>query len=229
MPLDLSRATPFQRRVLEVVRGKPRRGALRLGCRRGGVSRRFAGRRQRHGEQPVPLLVPCHRVVRNDGSTGSYAFGAGEKVRLLRSRGCIAGGDLRLALRRDADDRHHATLPAATRRGYSLRTAAPSAASGRLPRRVTGPARCADPWWLLDGYARPGSAGPPQRALGRVLHLYPRRRARSRAFRPRGAARGARRRGTLCAALVGRLPKLRRRWRQFALLGAVNVAIPFSS
>jgi drug/metabolite transporter (DMT)-like permease len=31
----------------------------------------------------------------------------------------------------------------------------------------------------------------------------------------------------LCAALLGRLPKLRRRWRQFALLGAVNVAIPF--
>jgi drug/metabolite transporter (DMT)-like permease len=32
----------------------------------------------------------------------------------------------------------------------------------------------------------------------------------------------------LCAALLGRLPKLRCRWRQFALLGAVNVAIPFS-
>jgi drug/metabolite transporter (DMT)-like permease len=32
----------------------------------------------------------------------------------------------------------------------------------------------------------------------------------------------------LCAALLGRLPKLRARWRQFALLGAVNVAIPFS-
>jgi drug/metabolite transporter (DMT)-like permease len=32
----------------------------------------------------------------------------------------------------------------------------------------------------------------------------------------------------LCAAVVGRLPKLRRRWRQFVLLGAVNVAIPFS-
>jgi drug/metabolite transporter (DMT)-like permease len=32
----------------------------------------------------------------------------------------------------------------------------------------------------------------------------------------------------LCAALLGRLPKLRVRWRQFALLGAVNVAIPFS-
>ena len=32
----------------------------------------------------------------------------------------------------------------------------------------------------------------------------------------------------LCAALLGRLPKLRARWKQFALLGLVNVAIPFS-
>jgi drug/metabolite transporter (DMT)-like permease len=32
----------------------------------------------------------------------------------------------------------------------------------------------------------------------------------------------------LCAAFLGRLPKLRVRWRQFALLGMVNVAIPFS-
>ena len=36
---------------------------------------------------PVPLLVPCHRVVRNDGKIGSYAFGAGEKVRLLKGEG----------------------------------------------------------------------------------------------------------------------------------------------
>lgn len=32
----------------------------------------------------------------------------------------------------------------------------------------------------------------------------------------------------LCAALLGRLPKVRTRWRQFALLGTVNAAIPFS-
>jgi drug/metabolite transporter (DMT)-like permease len=32
----------------------------------------------------------------------------------------------------------------------------------------------------------------------------------------------------LSAAFLGRLPKLRVRWRQFALLGMVNVAIPFS-
>jgi methylated-DNA-[protein]-cysteine S-methyltransferase len=32
---------------------------------------------------PVPLVVPCHRVVRSDGSTGAYRGGAEAKVRLL--------------------------------------------------------------------------------------------------------------------------------------------------
>jgi O-6-methylguanine DNA methyltransferase len=36
---------------------------------------------------PVPLVIPCHRVVRSDGSTGGYAFGAAAKVRLLRAEG----------------------------------------------------------------------------------------------------------------------------------------------
>ena len=89
VPLDLSGTTPFQRRVMEVVGGIPR-GEVRpyawvareAGAR--GASRAvgnvMAG-------NPVPLLVPCHRVVRNDGKTGSYAFGAGEKVRLLEGEG----------------------------------------------------------------------------------------------------------------------------------------------
>jgi methylated-DNA-[protein]-cysteine S-methyltransferase len=36
---------------------------------------------------PVPLLVPWHRVVRNDGLTGGYAFGADKKARLLEAEG----------------------------------------------------------------------------------------------------------------------------------------------
>jgi drug/metabolite transporter (DMT)-like permease len=31
----------------------------------------------------------------------------------------------------------------------------------------------------------------------------------------------------ICAAVLGRMPKVRSRWRQFAILGAVNAAIPF--
>jgi len=34
---------------------------------------------------PVPLLIPCHRVVRADGSIGNYAFGIDRKARLLRT------------------------------------------------------------------------------------------------------------------------------------------------
>ncbi len=32
---------------------------------------------------PVPLLIPCHRVVRSDGHIGEYSFGAGWKQKLL--------------------------------------------------------------------------------------------------------------------------------------------------
>jgi methylated-DNA-[protein]-cysteine S-methyltransferase len=32
---------------------------------------------------PLPIVIPCHRVVRADGSPGEYAGGAEAKVRLL--------------------------------------------------------------------------------------------------------------------------------------------------
>lgn len=35
------------------------------------------------GANPVPVIVPCHRVIRGDGSWGHYAFGAAMKTRLL--------------------------------------------------------------------------------------------------------------------------------------------------
>ena len=35
------------------------------------------------GRNPVPLLIPCHRVVRSDGSPGEYVFGPDAKQALL--------------------------------------------------------------------------------------------------------------------------------------------------
>ena len=32
---------------------------------------------------PVAILIPCHRVVRADGSLGGYRWGSGRKARLL--------------------------------------------------------------------------------------------------------------------------------------------------
>ncbi len=89
VPLDLSRATPFQRRVLETVRGIPR-GEVRpyvWVAREAGSPGASRAVGNIMANNPIPLLVPCHRVVRNDGHTGSYAFGAGEKVRLLELEG----------------------------------------------------------------------------------------------------------------------------------------------
>lgn len=36
------------------------------------------------GKNPLPLLIPCHRVIRKDGSLGHYAYGEDVKAELLR-------------------------------------------------------------------------------------------------------------------------------------------------
>jgi O-6-methylguanine DNA methyltransferase len=86
---DLSGATPFQRRVLEVVANIPR-GEVRpyaWVAREAGSPKASRAVGTVMANNPVPLIVPCHRVVRNDGTTGGYAFGAEEKIGLLESEG----------------------------------------------------------------------------------------------------------------------------------------------
>ena len=87
--LDLSETTPFQRRVLEVVKGIPC-GEVRSYswvAREVGSPKASRAVGTALANNPVPLLVPCHRVVKNDGRVGNYAFGAGDKTRLLKLEG----------------------------------------------------------------------------------------------------------------------------------------------
>lgn len=42
-------------------------------------------------KNPIPLLIPCHRVVRSDGSVGNYAFGSEMKRELLVREGVLLG------------------------------------------------------------------------------------------------------------------------------------------
>jgi O-6-methylguanine DNA methyltransferase len=89
VPLDLTYVTPFQRRVLETVKGIPR-GEVRpyvWVAREAGSPGASRAVGSVMANNPIPLIVPCHRVIRNDGRTGSYAFGAGEKVKLLKLEG----------------------------------------------------------------------------------------------------------------------------------------------
>jgi methylated-DNA-[protein]-cysteine S-methyltransferase len=85
VPADLSGTTPFQERVLRVVKGIPR-GQVRpyaWVAREAGSPKASRAVGTVMANNPVPLLIPCHRVIRNDGTTGNYAFGAEEKVGLL--------------------------------------------------------------------------------------------------------------------------------------------------
>ena len=84
LPLDVQ-ATAFQRRVWEALRAIPlgevrtyREVAESLG--QPGASR-AVGNACAHN--PVPLVVPCHRVVRGDGGLGGYRWGPGRKEALL--------------------------------------------------------------------------------------------------------------------------------------------------
>jgi methylated-DNA-[protein]-cysteine S-methyltransferase len=51
------------------------------------------------GSNPVPIYVPCHRVIKSDLSIGNYGGGVERKLKLLRAEGFAVGKDLRVPVR----------------------------------------------------------------------------------------------------------------------------------
>ena len=85
IPVDLAGLTPFQTRVLAQTAKIPfgdlltyRTIATRIGNTK--ASRAVGGA---VGANPIPIIVPCHRVVATDGSLGGYAGGLEAKRTLL--------------------------------------------------------------------------------------------------------------------------------------------------
>ena len=85
VPVDLSPLTEFQRRILRatarVAFGEVSTYAG-VAARAGSV-KAFRAAGQALTANPVPIVVPCHRVVASDGSLGGYAGGLAAKRRLL--------------------------------------------------------------------------------------------------------------------------------------------------
>jgi AraC family transcriptional regulator of adaptative response/methylated-DNA-[protein]-cysteine methyltransferase len=84
LPVDV-RATAFQEQVWRALREIPAgetRTYSQLATSIGKPGAARAGG-QACGSNPVALVVPCHRVVREDGSLGGYRWGTERKRRIL--------------------------------------------------------------------------------------------------------------------------------------------------
>ena len=83
--LDLSGASPFQRRVWEVERSIPYGETRTYAWIAGKLGMPKAARAvgQALARNPLPIIIPCHRVIRRDGSLGGFGGGRDLKRRLL--------------------------------------------------------------------------------------------------------------------------------------------------
>jgi AraC family transcriptional regulator, regulatory protein of adaptative response / methylated-DNA-[protein]-cysteine methyltransferase len=84
LPLDVQ-ATAFQRQVWEELMSIPRGETRTYGEIARALDRPTAARAVARAcaTNPVSVVVPCHRVVREDGGLGGYRWGLGRKKALL--------------------------------------------------------------------------------------------------------------------------------------------------
>ncbi len=91
-PVDWSLLTAFQRSVYQVACAIPPGTVRSYGwvAERLGKPRAARAVGQALAANPVPLLVPCHRVVASDGSLGGFTAGIAWKQQLLEMEGRFA-------------------------------------------------------------------------------------------------------------------------------------------
>jgi methylated-DNA-[protein]-cysteine S-methyltransferase len=90
-PLDLPEATGFQHLVWKRVKAIPygcvvTYSQIAKGIGHANASRAVGGA---NGANPVPIIIPCHRVITSDGKLGGYSAGIHIKDRLLRLEGAV--------------------------------------------------------------------------------------------------------------------------------------------
>jgi methylated-DNA-[protein]-cysteine S-methyltransferase len=92
VPVDLRLADGFRRSVIEHLRniGYGRRESYAEVAAAIGSPRAVRAVGTACGHNPLPVVIPCHRVVRSDGSAGQYVGGVAAKSALLELE---AGGE----------------------------------------------------------------------------------------------------------------------------------------
>ncbi|HEV8340433.1 MAG TPA: type II toxin-antitoxin system prevent-host-death family antitoxin [bacterium] len=93
-PVDLTRVPPFERTVLQALRRIPAGQVRTYGEIARSLGKPAAARAvgTACARNPLPLLIPCHRVVRSDGKLGGYSMrgGVALKRQLLEAEGALS-------------------------------------------------------------------------------------------------------------------------------------------
>jgi methylated-DNA-[protein]-cysteine S-methyltransferase len=89
LELDWSLIGPFARRVLAATAAIPFGGVQSYAevAAEAGSPRGFRAAGQALGSNPIPIVIPCHRVLRSGGSLGGYGGGLERKRWLLELEG----------------------------------------------------------------------------------------------------------------------------------------------
>lgn len=94
IPLDLSAIPPFNQQVYAITRAIPRGQTLTYGeiAKRLGASGAARAVGRALGQNPIPVIIPCHRVLAANGATGGFSAtgGVATKFRLLTVEGAKA-------------------------------------------------------------------------------------------------------------------------------------------
>jgi len=88
-------ATPFQRKVLHQLQEVPRGSVVSYGALGAAIGAPKGARAVGNAlhNNPVPIYVPCHRVIASGGRIGGYGGGLARKLKLLRSEGFALRGE----------------------------------------------------------------------------------------------------------------------------------------
>lgn len=88
-PLDISAGTNFQQQLWRMLLRVPVGEWCSYGELASKMSRPKAARAigQACGANPIPVIIPCHRVLSSDGGIGGFSGGLGWKKKLLRLEG----------------------------------------------------------------------------------------------------------------------------------------------
>ena len=95
LPLDWRLTRGFSERVLRATARIPYGGVstYRDVAARAGNPRAMRAAGNALGSNPIPIVVPCHRVVRTGGDVGNYGGGPEMKRALLRLEGALDESD----------------------------------------------------------------------------------------------------------------------------------------